>query len=418
MGPLRRLTADSRAFFQNEGGNVALIFAFTIPIMLGVMGLGVDTASFYRQQGRMQYIADSAALAVAKELHLYRKNLSELKEVGKARIESMLAQSDNVEPHTVEIRIDPDANLIEVEIAMHAAVLLRVIHSDDPWIKVVSRAEAFGESKLCILGLDPSKGGTINANGAASVTAPDCAVHSNSSAPDGLKVDPDSSITSTVICSSGGAKGGSFTPDPEVDCPQLDDPLSEREPPSFTGCDFLDQKINGGKVSISPGTYCGGLEISHGAEVTAEPGVYIFSLGKLAVKDTSKFLGENVSLYFPDEISVFEFEKDTTIDLTAPKDGPMAGILVYESQIVIKGRDFLIKSEHARRLLGTIYLPNGKLKIDSKGDVADLSAYTVIVAEAVEVKGANLVVNSDYGGTDVPVPDGVGPNSTMARLDR
>ena len=63
----------------------------------------------------------------------------------------------------------------------------------------------------------------------------------------------------------------------------------------------------------------------------------------------------------------------------------------------------------AHNLLGTIYLPKGVLKIDVKGQVADLSAYTVIVTQRLEVKGANLVVNADYGGTDVPVPEGVGP---------
>ncbi len=70
------------------------------------------------------------------------------------------------------------------------------------------------------------------------------------------------------------------------------------------------------------------------------------------------------------------------------------------------------------QLLGTIYLPRGKLVIDTKAKVADLSAYTVIVAKEIDVKGVNLVVNSDYGGTDVPVPDGVGPNSRFVRVGK
>ena len=50
--------------------------------------------------------------------------------------------------------------------------------------------------------------------------------------------------------------------------------------------------------------------------------------------------------------------------------------------------------------------------------VADLSAYTVIVTRQLDVASANLVVNSDYGGTDVPVPDGVGPNSRFVRVGK
>jgi hypothetical protein len=35
--------------------------------------------------------------------------------------------------------------------------------------------------------------------------------------------------------------------------------------------------------------------------------------------------------------------------------------------------------------------------------VAGESAYTVIVTQKLDIKEANLVINSDYGGTDVPV---------------
>ncbi len=94
----------------------------------------------------------------------------------------------------------------------------------------------------------------------------------------------------------------------------------------------------------------------------------------------------------------------------------MAGILFYEDRSAPEEREFLIESDNARRLLGTIYLPKGRLRIDTQADVAAQSAYTVIVAKILEVKGANLVVNADYGGSDVPVPDGLGPNSRMVRL--
>ena len=162
--------------------------------------------------------------------------------------------------------------------------------------------------------------------------------------------------------------------------------------------------------------FCGGLKIEKGAVVTLSPGIYVISGGKLEVKDTSKLIGDYVSFYFQDDAAVFTFEKDTTIDLGAPKDGELAGMLFFENPLSADGRNFTIKSEHAQRLLGTIYLPGGKLEIDSKADVAAQSAYTVIVANQIQVKGANLVVNSDYGGTDVPVPDGIGPNSTMVGL--
>jgi hypothetical protein len=42
----------------------------------------------------------------------------------------------------------------------------------------------------------------------------------------------------------------------------------------------------------------------------------------------------------------------------------------------------------------------------------------VIVANRLNVKGAHLVINSDYGATDVPVPSGVGPLAGDVALSR
>ncbi len=48
--------------------------------------------------------------------------------------------------------------------------------------------------------------------------------------------------------------------------------------------------------------------------------------------------------------------------------------------------------------------------IDASRPVADQSAYTVVVAQQVNLyEGPNLHLNANYDGTNVPVPAGVGP---------
>ena len=72
--------------------------------------------------------------------------------------------------------------------------------------------------------------------------------------------------------------------------------------------------------------------------------------------------------------------------------------------------DHYIRSDNARRLVGTIYLPNGKLLIDGRRPIADRSEYTVIIADTFELQdGPNLVLRTDYHLSDIPVPEGVGP---------
>ena len=51
--------------------------------------------------------------------------------------------------------------------------------------------------------------------------------------------------------------------------------------------------------------------------------------------------------------------------------------------------------------------------------MASKSAYTVIVVRQLDLNdGPNLYLNSDYGGTDIPVPDGVGPKTGNTSLIR
>ena len=226
-------------------------------------------------------------------------------------------------------------------------------------------------------------------------------------------------------------------PLPETDCPALDDPLASRAPPPVGGCDFLDFKSEKGADTIRPGHYCGGLVIANSADVFAEPGIYIISGGKFEVGNDAKLRGDYVSFYFADDAATLVFKDRAQVELGAPKDGPMAGILFYEDRAAPPGRNFEITSSAVRKLLGTIYLPRGTFKGEGKNlvtivtnavggaaaavgaglpAIGEASAYTVIVANRLELKGVNLVINADYGGTDVPVPDGVGPNGSAVRL--
>ncbi|MCI5046888.1 MAG: hypothetical protein MRY59_05260, partial [Aquisalinus sp.] len=64
----------------------------------------------------------------------------------------------------------------------------------------------------------------------------------------------------------------------------------------------------------------------------------------------------------------------------------------------------------ADELLGTIYLPKGRIFVKSPSSVGQDSAFTVIVAWMVHVRNkSSLFLNTDYSATDVPVPEGVGP---------
>jgi Flp pilus assembly protein TadG len=403
-------------------GNVALMFGLTLPILIGLAGMGIDSAAFYNQQSRMQSVADASALAVAKEMRLYLENPDALKEAGEARVEARLVEAGIADrTHTAEVRIDPKGGVAQVEISMVAKAFLPAEMWGENPIVVTSTARTYGQVKLCVLGLRTTGKDAIKIEDGAFVTAPACGVQSNSSDPHGLVSKDSSILTSAAACTSGGYEG-SFVPTPQTDCPTLPDPLELRAPPAVGGCDFLDFRSEKTADSIRPGHYCGGLKIEKNANVVAEPGIYIISGGKFEVGNDAILTGEYVSFYFADDEATLDFKDKAEVELSAPKDGPMAGILFFEDRAAKQGRNFEISSGSVRKLLGTIYLPKGVFKGDDKGKegpaeaIGEASAYTIIVANRIDLKGVNLVINADYASSDIPVPAGIGPNSTEVRL--
>ena len=113
------------------------------------------------------------------------------------------------------------------------------------------------------------------------------------------------------------------------------------------------------------------------------------------------------------------FDTNSTINLTAPKTGTLAGLLFFEDRKLPKNQLHQILSNNAQTLLGTIYLPQGRLFVGSTAPVAANSAYTVVVSGTLELSaGPTLVLNSNYSATDVPVPPGVGPQNNKVLLSQ
>ena len=102
------------------------------------------------------------------------------------------------------------------------------------------------------------------------------------------------------------------------------------------------------------------------------------------------------------------------ISLTGAVDTEMAGMLVFEDPSATEGRQHHIASLNVQTLTGTIYLPKGYLLVDPNALVANKSAYTAIISNRLELTaGPELVLNSNYGATDVPVPAGIRSSSTV-----
>ncbi len=403
-------------FLKDVSGNVALSVAIMAVPLFATAGVAVDYSIIYQSETILQNAADAAALSSAKELGLSNSQTDIVKDIAKTYVLSYVSQHVSLESGKnsldTKTTISDDRQSITVDLAYYwKPFLLQYIGSNVLPIKVSATANLAGSGKICMIGLDTKEKDTIHLTKKASLEAAGCGIYANSSNKDAVKVEDNASIVSGVTCSAGGIKGAkkaSFTPEPITDCPAITDPLENRQTPTVGGCDYTKFEVKSGIHTLNPGTYCKGLKVKKTAKVFLNPGIYIINGDKLEVTDDAVFEGENVGFFLSGNKAKLVFKKRTTINLTAPKDGLLAGLLMFEDPSASKIEKHEITSDNARLLLGTIYLPNGTLKIDSEGPIADKAAYTAIIARRIELKeGPTLYLNSDYEATDVPVPEGL-----------
>ena len=423
---------------KDRQGAAALLFSIALPAVLIVGAASMEYGALAKRRAELQKAADAAALAATAQLGVAGATDSRIEAVAKAIV---LASAGAREPQArIAGAVLNNRTWVRVSIEETVDSLVGKVLSAPSWtVQVQATGQLAGKSQLCMLSLDAKNADSLHLHKSAVITANGCTVQSNSTDRNGLHVEDNASVTADKVCSSGGYKGGNgakFSRAPITDCPTISDPLAAQVPPPLPSCTVTTLKIDGKitpAMTLLPGVYCGGIKVTNNAKVTLLSGIYVIDNGPLVVDHGGSLTGTNVGFYFTGDKGGLLFDVDSTITLTAPKDGIMAGLLFFENRMVSAPiappdgvklappppppgsppmRTYRIVSNNARTLLGTIYLPAGRLIIDADKPVADLSAYTVIVARQVELfDGPNLYLNTNYAGSDVPVPSGVGPIS-------
>ncbi len=421
MSSLGTIHSAFRRFALDAAGNMALTAALTLPVLGGAGLVAMEVSHMLSRKTQMQEIADGAAIHAARELRLGNATAEVIVAVARNHVEG--AAAGRGLSLTFEGIVSADKKSITVNLTSDESLgLASSLGLVAPAVTVSSGAKVMGGAPVCSVILNASDKSSLYLEKSARLEAPQCSVYSNSKHTAAIGSKESATVKAAFICSAGGYEGASasYQPVPETDCPAFPDPLASRPAPSVGACDPAKQNLNvtGTGVYLTPGTYCGGLTISANTDVTLQPGVYVIKDGPLVLEKNVKFQGTGVGLYFTGSLAGMNLKKETSISLTAPKSGPMAGLLIYQDRSTPKDNEvFEISSDDAGTLLGTIYLPRGHLYLGGDKPVAQKSAYTIVVANKVRASaGPTLVLNSDYAASDVPVPNGLGPLSGNVRL--
>ncbi len=433
---------------RNQHGVVLPLVAASLIGIFAMAGLAIDTGLAFKHRRDSQIAADAAALSAAHEL--FRGNSS-----GAATAAAFAAAAENGYNHgsnsvVVTVSIPPvsgfyTGNTFSAEVTITRptpTTFSRVLGINN--LNVGTRAVANGNlaaSRSCLYVLDPYHEGSFEVI-SNSVLEVSCGIHINSDANRASKVESGACVkagyvgitgdyTQGQVCDGGGDayECSEAATCPTTNVPSAPDPLATYPTPSFdNSCDFTGAEkdpggpyerylVDGGTVTLNPGTYCGGIDIKGDAQVTLNTGVYVLRGGGFYVAGAGTHVqGDGITLYNTcfqacvgtesdqDQFSPIEITSSSSVDLSAPGSGPTEGMLFFQDPGGPTSPDpgshpvNRIDSSVDATLEGIMYFPTQHFKYHSstEGTAGD---YAVIVSLFFEVSSNSLVVvNNDYSG--------------------
>ncbi|NOH79636.1 hypothetical protein F0231_07745 [Vibrio sp. RE86] len=305
------------ASVSKQKGLVTVFFTLASAVLIGFVGLAVDTGFAYGNFRQAQTAADAAALSAAFEKY-YGHSSANIQNYALSEVKAHNFEN-GVDGVTVTVNNPPtsgsyagDSDFVEVVITKEVPTFfLRFIGFNDFDYSVRAVANGIISSSACVYALGDehekafhvSSGSTLDAN---------CGVHANSEDSSGLYVDSGSTLEATSVDVVGGAykSGSTIDPSANENASPISDPLGTLPAPTFSygSCDYQGNSKGGGiyeryeidsqKRTINPGVYCGGLFIKGDAEVTMNPGTYILQGGGLVVDGSdAELTGDGVFIY-------------------------------------------------------------------------------------------------------------------------
>ncbi|QYF87032.1 TadE/TadG family type IV pilus assembly protein [Brevundimonas sp. PAMC22021] len=439
---------------QDRRGNIALKFALVAPVVVLLTVGSIELASVRADQQRLQGVADSAALAGANELHLGVASSAPI-ERARAFVAAQLASLPRPPKATVGVAVverGSGGRGLRVEIAAKRMSFFGNMLPPGGWdIGVQATASSMGMAPLCVLGHGQGVGDALKMEGSAQLKSPACMVQSN----DRIKVAASSRIFAAITQSVGRATG-QIQPAAQTGAPPIADPYLDMKitvPGACTSSKVV--KVDKSR-SLAPGIHCDDYVVSgKNVVLTLQAGDHYFVNSRLEMKSDSTLAGQDVALVF--DRSSFDFLDKSQVTLGGRRSGSLAGFVIVglrpktawckpkpgaedddddeddddedddddddgppkpsRPKDCRLGSEFKMASDNVKALNGVIYMPSSKLIVEGKNQVAGTSDWTVMITEQLEIRGSPiLVINADYSGSLVPVPDGVGWRSSAVRL--
>lgn len=416
---LRGLASQARRLWSARRGSVAQITAFALPCF-ALMAMGASEFVGVNASGsRLQSIADAGALEGAHHLSL-AVDASVVTERTASFVDKQFEawQSAPSYEGTYEIVDWNGQNAVRVLLEGSRPSFFGSLLPPGGWkFKAEATAAPVGRTPLCVLATGTG-GPMIDVVNTSVIEAPDCGVHSNAE----IVLDNPAHITGRRIQAVLTATGGTMVPAPGTGAASITDPFASMTFPSTNSCPFTGNGQSNpivygphGTYPLPPGIHCRPIIVKANATLVLEPGDHFFRKN-LQLQGPARLTGEDVFLFFDHGSDPLFNGANASVNLVGRRSGPYAGMVM--ATIAGNQPNIVLPGKIVEQLLGVVYVRNGFLEVSGDGVAAEDSAWTVIVARQIRTRSsARIRINADYDGSDVPVPNGVGPSGGHAGAD-
>lgn len=389
---MRYRTSFFKKYRDDREANTAIMFALTLPLIVGAAGVGVETGYWYFKDRELQTAADVAAYAAAVEKRGGATNTgidsAALNEAVEHGFES--ASGSIVVNHPPTSGTHQNSSSVEVLLTMPAERFFSAIYSTEQ-VTLHARGVATYSNggDACILALDPVASGAVTFTGNALTMINGCNVMSNSLANDALIVSGSADVTVPCVLAAGGVSvddGLTLTTcnEPQANVPPAVDPYAGKTQPTVSGS-CLSLPSSNAAATLSPGRYCGGGNLK--GVKTFNPGLYIMDGGTFRINASANVTGSDVTFFLTNGAAV-DFNGTATITLSAPTSGFYKGILFWnDKNDPYQSNKF--NGTAASKLTGALYFPNQDVQF--LGNFSGVNGCLRVVARTMKFTGSTTM---------------------------
>ena len=402
---MHKLKTFVRKFCTNERGNVLILMGLSMPLLVGLAGLGTDTVQWTLMKQQLQRSADSAALNGA-----YAK--AQMDNVSANANRDLTKTLDGFTGVGITIENAPTAGsfagnprAVKVLLSYSKALPFSSIFlATPPLIKVEAVASVLNNGDYCVISLEDTNDTGITFSGNSTVDL-GCGVATNSSGSSAITADGSTFVTASPVAAVGNVPAssnyGNGTQLIPYSIPQRDPFAGLLDPTAALPAICSGNSLTVGSnqnITINPGCY---TNIDVRGTLTMNAGTYYIKGGDFETNAQSVIRATGVTIILTGggtSIGQVKMNGGADIDMSAPTTGTYKNVLFYKDRDAPASFNDVFNGGASGSFLGAIYMPSQTVTLN--GNSTFTTDCLQIVSRKVVMTGNTTITN------DCPVGGG------------